>query len=175
MPITKDTPGVEIELTCESEDMPYEGNASAIGPEEDAETNEWIRSELASGNEWAWCVAHVRVTFQGLTSDQYLGGCSYKGEKDFRDNEMPNMVDEAIDEINRRLETRIGGAWHNTGSNGTASAVWVRRVNSREACIGVMPYRCVVDLWVGKVLKTDHEPFPTLAEARVYADRWLAE
>ncbi len=107
MPITKDTPGVEIELFCESENMPIEGNASAIGPEEDAETNAWIRAQLDSGNEWAWCVVHVRVTYRDIVSDQYLGGCSYRSEKEFRDCEMPTMVSEAIGEINAALAARV--------------------------------------------------------------------
>jgi hypothetical protein len=103
--ITKDSPGVEIELFHESEDMPYEGNASAIGPKEDAETNEWIRSELESGNDWAWCCVHVRVTYKGIVADQYLGGCSYRAEAEFRSSggEFDTLVSECVDEINATI------------------------------------------------------------------------
>src|SRR6185437_10461597 len=81
--------GLTVELFAEPEDTEIEGNASAIDEETDRETNESIRAQLASGNEWAWCCAHVRVTYtdpasgEDLTSDQYLGGCSYASAADF--------------------------------------------------------------------------------------------
>lgn len=52
---------VTFTLHCEPEEMQIEGNASAIGPKEDAETYAWIRDQLDRGNDWAWCCAHVRA------------------------------------------------------------------------------------------------------------------
>lgn len=106
MPITKDTPGVEIELFGEPEDMQIEGNASAVDPETDAETNTWIRNQLDRGNEWAWCCVHVRVTYNGIVADEYLGGVSCRNEKEVRDEFLPDMVSECIDTINAELTKR---------------------------------------------------------------------
>jgi hypothetical protein len=107
--VTKASKGLVIELFCEPEDMRIEGNASAIDPETDAETIAWIKAELDRGNEWAWCCAHVRVTYKGIIkADDYLGGCSYKSEADFRAVEsdggyFDGMVETCIDEINAKL------------------------------------------------------------------------
>lgn len=72
-----------ITLVCEDEDIPYEGNASAIDAETDKQNEQWIRDQLASGNEWAWCTAHVVATFKGIVGEDYLGCCSYLSEQDF--------------------------------------------------------------------------------------------
>lgn len=63
--------------------------------------------------------------------------------------------------------------WLNTGGNGKASAVWVRHSFNRVAQIHVMPYRYMVDLYIGGRPATLGEPFPTLTEAKRYADRFL--
>jgi len=39
--------------------------------------------EKAESNEWAWCCIRVKVTFEGISECEYLGGCSYDSEKDF--------------------------------------------------------------------------------------------
>lgn len=107
--VTRESKGIRIELSCEPEDMRIEGNASAIDPVTDAETVASIKAQLAAGNEWAWCTAHVRVTYKGIISaDDYLGGCSYGSEADFRDTEsdggyFDNMVDTCLAEINAKL------------------------------------------------------------------------
>ena len=51
---------------------------------EDAETVQYVRDQADSGNEWAWCTAKVTVTIGGLTATDYLGGCSYESESDFK-------------------------------------------------------------------------------------------
>lgn len=105
--VDADDPEIDIELTAEEEDIPIEGNALASGDDaEDAAENERIRSELARGNEWAWCTAHVRVTYKGLvTADAYLGACSYRNADDFRrDGGYDDMVSECLAEINAKLK-----------------------------------------------------------------------
>jgi hypothetical protein len=106
MPITKDTPGVEIELFCEPEDRSPEGDFASGDDADDAETVAWIRDQLDRGNEWAWCCAHVRVTYDGIVADEYLGGCSYHGEREFRAETMPEMVETCLDTINAQLAAR---------------------------------------------------------------------
>ena len=51
---------VEFEIECVPEDLPIQGNASAINDEADAQLEKDLRDQLERGNEWAWCL--VRVT-----------------------------------------------------------------------------------------------------------------
>jgi len=97
--VTRESRGIVIEVDCEPE--------------------HWIKRQLRQGNEWAWCCAHIRVTYKGiLTGDDYLGCCSYKGSSDFVDSkfriESPDgtvthagyyddMVDECLSQINAQL------------------------------------------------------------------------
>ena len=64
--------------------------------------------------------------------------------------------------------------WHNTGGNGRAREVWVRRVGKKQADINVMSYRVMVDLWIGPNIAEEGVPFATLDGAKAYADRFLA-
>lgn len=112
--LTKDSPGIEIELLCEREDIEIEGNAMASGDDAvDEEQNAWVRAQLASGNEWAWCCARVRVTYSvaipgkafpaRVEGNAYLGACSYLSEEDFRKDAYADMEIEAFDDLNERL------------------------------------------------------------------------
>jgi len=108
--VTRATRGLIIELTCEPEHESIEGNCSAIDPETDAETARWIREQLAAGNEWAWCMVHVRVTYmvgaaeEFHMADSYLGCCSYGSKAEFKaDPYFNDMVDECIARINAQL------------------------------------------------------------------------
>lgn len=119
-PLTAESPGVTVELLCEAEDFSYEGNASAIDEDTDRETETWIRDQLAAGNEWAWCCAHVRVTYEvalagkafpaTIKGNAYLGGCSYESEADFRAHNYADMLAEALDDLNARREALCADA-----------------------------------------------------------------
>lgn len=74
-----------VTLECEPEHERIEGNASAIDPATDAETNAWIHDQLRCGNEWAWCVAKVTVRYEGYSATDYLGCCSYESEAAFKE------------------------------------------------------------------------------------------
>jgi len=76
-------------VECEPESEPIEGNCSAIDPDTDRETADWIRSELDHGNDWAWCYITVTAVWQSAAGPTWtgrdgLGGCSYRSEEDFR-------------------------------------------------------------------------------------------
>lgn len=89
-----------VELSCEPEDSRIEGNCSAIDPDTDKATADWIRSELESGNPWAWCCTKVTLRFGDYTATEYLGACSYKSEADFRaDPYYADMVRECAGSI----------------------------------------------------------------------------
>lgn len=74
-----------ITLECESEDIPYVGNCSAIDAVTDREQESWIREQLASGNEWAWCQVTVRAGYRGFAGVDHLGACSYTSEASLRE------------------------------------------------------------------------------------------
>ena len=67
-------------------------------------------------------------------------------------------------------------AWHNTGGNGKASAVWIRRAGSLTAEIRVMPFRCMVTLYVGRDVDQDYEGIPIqgLEAAKSWADSLMS-
>lgn len=76
---------VEFSIECMPEDMQIEGNASAIDPETDKEIADSIYEQLENGNEWAWCTVKVVASYKEHEGVDYLGGCSYKSEADFKE------------------------------------------------------------------------------------------
>src|SRR5512146_22880 len=102
---------VEVEVLCEPEEIPIEGNASATGDAaQDEETNRWVRSELARGNEWAWCTVQVRVHYMErlfMGTSTFLGCCSYRSEADFRQpgGYFDDLLQEALADLEAQLLT----------------------------------------------------------------------
>jgi hypothetical protein len=105
--ITKDTAGVSIQLIPEDEIEGPEGHFATGDDAQDREMVAEIVRKMNAGDIWAWFSAWVRVTFDGLTSDQYLGACSYSNEADFRaGGYFDDMVSEAIDDLNAQIAKR---------------------------------------------------------------------
>lgn len=110
MAITRETAGLEIELFCEPEDTSPRGYFASGDDAMDREDEQAILSRLERGDDWAWFCAHVRVTYNGESADDYLGGCSYASEKDFRaDQYFTDMVDTCLAELNKRESDLIKG------------------------------------------------------------------
>ena len=40
--------------------------------------------QLANESQWGWCCIKVTVHYRDLTETEYLGGCSYINEREFR-------------------------------------------------------------------------------------------
>lgn len=101
-----------VTLRCEPEETPIRGNASAVDDEHDAETERWILDQLASGNQWAWCTAIVRVEYLGEHEDTYLGCCSYESEDAFCEpgGYFDDMKLEAATDLARRLDKLLEGS-----------------------------------------------------------------
>ncbi len=98
---------IEIEVIAEYETMQLEGNAIDSGDADfDRETCDKIREDLDSGNVWAWAQVEVKCTYKGiLTASDYLGGCSYASEDDFRsDGYFTDMVGACVTELNNQLK-----------------------------------------------------------------------
>ena len=96
---------VVFDCECEPEEMQIEGNASAIGPEEDAQTYKWIRDQLDGGNEWAWCGVIVTARWGDFEAKEYLGGCSYESREDFMKpgGYYDDMKSEALAALNVKI------------------------------------------------------------------------
>src|SRR5688572_8056487 len=110
----KQIPVDEIEWTlrCEPEDVAIEGNAMASGDDAvDQECYQWIRDQLDSGNLWAWCWVSLEARWNGLTSRESLGGCSYKSREDFIANSMyyDDMRAECIRQLNEQAQAIVEG------------------------------------------------------------------
>lgn len=96
---------VEFKIECLPEDMPVRGNACSIDPEADRECEDKILEDLDSGNPWAWCVVRVTATYKGIRGVDYLGGCCYASEEDFK---QPNgyyddMKANAFDDLKKTI------------------------------------------------------------------------
>ena len=64
-----------------------------------------IKSRIRYGDQWAWCTVKVSVkwgTFEGV---DYLGGCSYKDENEFRapGGCYQDMIEEALADLNNKI------------------------------------------------------------------------
>ncbi len=104
--ITELIGNVVIELDALPEPASIEGNCSAIDPETDRETAEYIQAALDAGNRWAWCCVQVTAALPGIDVEgtAYLGCCSYGNAKDFMiDGYYDGMVLEALQELASEL------------------------------------------------------------------------
>jgi len=102
---------VTYDLKIEPEDIPFEGNCSAVDPETDKQQEEWIRSELARGNDYAWCVVIVEasVEYEGRRYEggSSCGGCSYRDRAELEEHMVPDLKREALADLRARLSTQI--------------------------------------------------------------------
>lgn len=91
---------VVIKIECLEED------SSPFDHFDDKDLAKKIRDDYFNGNDWAWCTVKVIVTHKqaDFVSIQYLGGCSYLNEEDFKADNLPTMVDEAIQDIESQME-----------------------------------------------------------------------
>ena len=96
---------VEFTFTWEPSDIPIEGNAG----EGDAE--QWVKDQLAAGNEAAWFDAKVTATYMvdGITfiGEDHLGACSYESFADFQvpEGSYEDMCQQAYTDLLTTIET----------------------------------------------------------------------
>ena len=90
-----------IKILIRPEDLQLRGNCLASGDAaEDERAAVEIEGQLDSGNDWAWCAVEVRAEWKGLESSDYLGGCSYRNEADFKiSGYYDDMKDAALSEL----------------------------------------------------------------------------
>lgn len=93
---------VEIEIACLPETLEVRGNALASGvDDEDRACEDKIIADLENGNEWAWCCVRVTAKLGPFVGTDYLGGCSYDSESQFREpgGYFNDMRQGAIDDM----------------------------------------------------------------------------
>lgn len=91
--------GFDVEFTAECEDIDPRNHCEV----EDAK---YIIEQLNNGNDAAWFSAKVEISGKGFYETDYLGGCSYKSFKEFKESDyFADMIESCIDEINRRIES----------------------------------------------------------------------
>jgi hypothetical protein len=96
---------VEYTLTLEPEYMEVRGNAMASGDDaEDRKVEDAILREL-EWNPWAWCCMKVTASWRRIEGVDYLGGCSYKDEKEFKQpgGYWDDMKAQALEDLKRNI------------------------------------------------------------------------
>ena len=97
---------VEWRLEVRYDDMPVRGNAIASDDEEfDKKVEDEIIDRLDRGDVWAWAELRMIASWAGFEGFDSLGACSFKDEKDFRDNSgyFKDMFYEAIQDLLGRI------------------------------------------------------------------------
>lgn len=106
-------------IECLEEHIPVRGNlVISEDPELDKLEEDQVLAEL-EWNQWAWCCVKVTAEYAGIEESTYLGGCSYKDQKDFEEcGSYEDMKSEALEmlfnslgsvsaSINKLQENRI--------------------------------------------------------------------
>lgn len=76
---------VEFVISVDYDDTPVRGNALVSGDDQqDKECEDKIIERLNNGDVWAWALVTVEAKHRGLVGVDYLGGCSYEDEDDFK-------------------------------------------------------------------------------------------
>lgn len=81
---------------------------------DDQQSIDFVR-QLASETEWGWCCIKVTVYYNDLTETEYLGGCSYHNEANFRAcpyfadmvSECCNRLADSVASIVREHRTQV--------------------------------------------------------------------
>ena len=105
--LTLDLANIIYTVECLPEDMPVRDNVQASGDAAlDREAEEDILRDLEAGNPWAWCTVKVTAKLGAYQGDDYLGGCSYKSEEEFRTESVyfEDMKETARRDLVGRLE-----------------------------------------------------------------------
>lgn len=107
---------VEYNLTVEPDDMPVRGNALASGDDStDKKYEDEIIDRLNRGDVWAWATVKVTAHWNGLEGTDYLSGCCYQDEKDFKRPggyyaDMKKEALEALKQHIKELQAKVCGA-----------------------------------------------------------------
>lgn len=88
---------VEFSISIQDEDI------SPDGQFDDPETLAYVKEQMEL-NPWGWCIVKVTASWEGFKGSDYLGGCSYKDEEDFKKGGyLEQMKAEALKDLNQTL------------------------------------------------------------------------
>lgn len=95
-------------IEAEQDDIPIRGNALASGDDElDKQVEDELIERVNNGDVWAWASVKVTASIPGIDLEgvDYLGGCSYKDEEDFKQpgGYYDGMKNEALADLERQL------------------------------------------------------------------------
>jgi len=97
-----------VSIEAEQDDLDVRGNAIVSGDAEfDAKVENEILARLDAGDVWAWASVCVRITLEdGREAADYLGGCSYADEADFRQSSgyYYDMLHRCLEELEEPSE-----------------------------------------------------------------------
>lgn len=94
---------IQFKVECLEEHLPIESNLVDSGDKDlDQQEEQKVINDFNSGNPWAWCTIKVTAFIDGcpVKGVDYLGGCSYKSEDDFKkDGYYEDMCQQAKDDL----------------------------------------------------------------------------
>lgn len=85
-----------IRIDIEPDDLPIEGSFGYATEEENAAAVKYVKDQLASGNDLAWCCVKVTARLGPFVAYDTLGGCSYDSMDALKQNLIPDMQSNAI-------------------------------------------------------------------------------
>lgn len=98
---------VEFDLTIEEMDAHPRGFFASDEPDIDAQQVADIIARLERGDLWAWCSVKVTASWGGYSASDYIGGCSYDGERDFMSDQCyADMKAAALAGLNATLRRK---------------------------------------------------------------------
>lgn len=102
-------------LEAEEDHLDVRGNALASGNDaEDKKYEDEIICRLENGDIWAWATVKVTASWNGIEGVDYLGGCSYEDEADFKraGGYYDDMKAQALEDLKsniKALQTKVCG------------------------------------------------------------------
>jgi hypothetical protein len=95
-----------ISIDVDYDDISVKGNALASGDDDlDKKVEDEILRRRRNGDIWAWCCVTVRASWHGFVGTDFLGGCSYESETDFKNGDYyPEMVVQAKADLKKKVE-----------------------------------------------------------------------
>ncbi len=128
---------LNIEIDIEQDDTRVRGNAMASGDDAfDKKVEDEIIERLDAGDTWAWAQVTVRIEFCGHCAEDYLGGCSYADELDFKRGgyyidmirrciaDLEKLIDD--ESANQSAEEILRSTLATIHANAAESADWIR-------------------------------------------------
>ena len=92
---------VRIARTIFEEDTPVRGNLICSDDDEfDKREEDAVLRRLEDGEVCAWCIAFVKVFYEGLEGWAALHGCNYETEESLWEDQFDWLLSEALNDLN---------------------------------------------------------------------------